>query len=841
MVKPGCPDLQLSDIQGNILRGYPSSRATYIFYSFGTPEAGRALLGALLARVRDATDWGERRPATAVNVAFTFAGLDALDVDPATLALLPDAFRVPMAERATMLDDRGPSAPGQWDAGLGDGTAHLLVTVNQTRKDVEAFEAFTAEVAQVKAAATTAGAVLRHEQLAEALEARREHFGWADGFGQPAIAGVDTDAVGGSPQKDGSWAFAAPGEFVHGQPNEDGTTASDPTAALLRNGTFMVYRKLYQDVVAFRARLHADAVAYGATLTDDPPLTDDQLYELTAAKVVGRWRDGMPIEDGERRPPGEEDAYLGSKAQKNPSNDFRYRGTTSDLDGHVCPIGAHIRRTNPRDALGWEGGSEMTSTHRIIRRGMPYGKPFADFTPGETDDKIDRGLIFICFNASIERQFEVVQRQWCNDGNAFALGNQKDYILGDRLLDPLTGLPTATGERDGRRGCPDFSIQSSGHAPFCLDQGTPVVMTRGSEYLLMPGLTVLQQLASGRLDQMRRGEEAAIDEVVRLSEVGLAKTFPPGSPHVTRDQHAKAHGCVHATFEVLDGLPDELRVGLFDRPRTYDAWIRFSSRASNRTAASDKKNDVHGMAIKVLGVDGPKILANERDATTHDFVLANSDTFFSRNANEYVELATKIARGTAGLVLFAIPSFDPRRWRVRQTLGIVRAVGHEVSNPLQIRYWSQTPFALGPLAVKYSARPQPNGAPAPQTGVDTDDGLEQAIARQLVAGVATFDFMVQRQTDPKAMPVEDPTVRWDEKASPFVTVATIHIPSQSFQSPARKALGEDLSFTPWHALPAHEPLGGINRVRRSVYESVSSTRHDRNGVERSEPTEFKDC
>ena len=137
----------------------------------------------------------------------------------------------------------------------------------------------------------------------------------------------------------------------------------------------------------------------------------------------------------------------------------------------------------------------MTSTHRIIRRGMPYG-PFKPFVEDEADDGVDRGLIFICFNASIERQFEVVQRQWCNDGNAFALGNEKDYVLGDHLLDPETGLPAAVAEPDGRLGCPDFSVQRDG-ASHRMTQGAPVVWTRGSEYLLMPGIGVLRQLAEG--------------------------------------------------------------------------------------------------------------------------------------------------------------------------------------------------------------------------------------------------------------------------------------------------------------------------------------------------------
>jgi Dyp-type peroxidase family len=845
---PLAPELELFDIQGNILRGYTSAQAAYLFFSFVTPESGRAFLAYLADIVRDATDWGSPAPDTAVNVALTFAGLQALGLDRDLLEALPDAFRTPMAERAsTMLDDRGLGAPETWDPGVGDGIAHLLVTVNQTGPDGAA--AFANEVSTVLEQARTIGAVLVHDQRAERLEHRREHFGWADGFGQPAIAGMTDDPIGGSPQPDGTWTFVAAGEFVHGYPDEDGLVTPGPTAPLLRNGTFMVYRKLHQDVVAFRARLRADALAYGETLTDDPPLSDDQLYELAAAKVVGRWRDGMPIEDADRRQHGS-DTALGDVALPAPNNDFRFwsrlsdageSARTNDLDGHLCPLGAHIRRTNPRDALGWERGSQMTSAHRIIRRGMPYG-PFKPFEQGETDDEIDRGLIFICFNASIERQFEVVQRQWCNDGNAFALGNEKDYVLGDHLLDPQTGQP-GVAEPDGRIGCPEFSLQREERAPYRLTRGAPVVWTRGCEYLLMPGIAALHQLAAGRLDGDRSplGEADAIDEVVRLAEQELAKTFPFSSAHVTRDQHAKAHGCVHARFEVLNHLPDELRFGLLAEPGTYDAWVRFSSRASERKPVSDAKNDAHGMAIKVLGVNGPKVLTNQRDATTQDFVLANSDTFFCRDATEYVELATKMQKGLLGIISFALPSINPKRWRLNRVLGIRHAIGQKVSNPLQIRYWSQTPYALGPHAVKYSAKPRLIGPAPPQTGVSTDNGLELAISEQLASGDATFDFMVQPQRDPETMPIDDPTVRWEESASPFIPVATIHIPSQRFQSKARKELAENLSFTPWHTLADHQPLGGINRVRRAVYESISSTRHNRNGVQMSEPTSFEDC
>src|SRR5436190_11751929 len=166
---------------------------------------------------------------------------------------------------------------------------------------------------------------------------------------------------------------------------------------------------------------------------------------------------------------------------------------------------------------------------------------------------------------------------------------------------------------------------------------------------------------------------------------------------------------------------------------------------------------------------------------------------------------------------------------------MMNATQQKVVNPLQIRYWSQTPFALGPHAVKYSARP--NGTRTDRKPMsDGSSYLEEAMARQLASGEASFDFAVQLQSHPRDMPIEDPTIRWQERASPFRKVATIRIPSQDFTSEARKDFAEGLSFTPWHSLPQHRPLGGINRVRAAVYEAISKLRHDKNDVPRREPT-----
>lgn len=813
--------LALDDIQGNILRGYGFPAATYLFFEISDAAAGRSFVGQLVDRVQDATAWVPPGPATTTNVAITFPGLVALGVPEGMLAALPASFREPMRARASrLLGDRGPNAPSSWDDGIGTERCHLLVTINA--RDGEG-DAFVRDVTTVLTAAQSHEVRLVHRQESRALPHRREHFGWADGFGQPAIEGApwSEDPGNGVPLADRGWRSLKAGEFVHGYEDEDGQIVSGPAADLLRNGTFMVYRKLYQDIVAFREQLRDDATAYGASRTS-LHLDPDQLYELMAAKVVGRWRDGEPIVNTPLRVSGASRS-LGDAAAPDPSNDFRY--LPDDANGFSCPLGAHIRRTNPRDALGWDG--RMSLRHRIIRRGMPYG-PFLEFEEGQRDDGEDRGLLFICFNTSFERQFEVIQRQWCLDGNAFRLGNDKDYLLGD----PDAGDPAAVPSPDGRSSSGRIVIEGS--PPHFVTIRAPVVRTRGCAYLLMPGLEALRKVASGRWvdaeDRSVRGEREAIERVAALSVAQMEADDSPDVRPVLRDQHAKSHGCVRAEFEVSANLPDALRRGLFAEPRTYAAWIRFSSGSGGPALRSDAVRDAHGMAIKVMGVDGPHVLGSELVERTQDFVLANSPVFFCREPIEYVELVSRVNEDRILRFFFG---WNPRRWKVHQFINLVRATKRKVRNPLEIRYWSQTPSSLGPIAVKYSAAP--HGTRPRATRSKGADVLETEMARTLQSGSARFDFMVQVQQDPTRMPIDDPTIRWNERASPFHTVATITIPSQIFSTDERREFAENLSFTPWHSLVEHRPLGGINRARRVVYEATSAYRHAANGVPRIEP------
>ena len=439
--------LELADIQGNILRGYRFERAIHLFVAFPDATAGRRWLQAITPQVRTAEVWDER-PETAVNVALTYAGLRLLGAREADL---PDAFREPIARRAeTVLGDE----LGTWRGGLGDGRAHALLLLAG-----DGF-AFASRLRTLRALLDEHGLELVFEQQAQALEDQREHFGFADGFGQPAVEGTDNRRAGqGEPDEYGSWRDLKPGEFVLGYPDEDGQTEAAP---LLQNGSFMVYRKLEQDVDRFHRYLDREAEHHCATVGvnhgTDAATAHAYARELVAAKLVGRWRDGVAVELAPERDPSEAHA-LRHCSVKEPDNDFRY---AEDGDGRRCPHGAHIRRTNPRDSAL---KTAQTRRHRIIRRGIPY------------DEGDARGLVFICFNASFERQFETIQRLWCEDGNAFGLGRDQDVLF-------------ATGAGSGK-------ITIPGDPPHFARAERGLVTTRGCEYLLMPGLRALRALAQG--------------------------------------------------------------------------------------------------------------------------------------------------------------------------------------------------------------------------------------------------------------------------------------------------------------------------------------------------------
>lgn len=323
-------------------------------------------------------------------------------------------------------------------------------------------------------------------------------------------------------------------------------------------------------------------------------------------------------------------------------------------------------------------------------------------------------------------------------------------------------------------------------------------------------------------------ELEATERIVELLKRRLEREYP--SPDRTlRDAHPKQHGLVRADFIVEPDLPEELRVGIFSQQRTYPAWVRFSNMSD--PPGPDSAPDSRGMAIKVMGVDGDKILEAEKYAPTQDFVLMSTDFFVTKGVAEFAQLVEALE---GGILKLAIHFFlHPR------LLLLFLRVRRHCASVLETRFGSTTPYRFGARAVKYAARPaQPPAATIPND--PSPDFLRQQMVEQLSQREAVFDFFIQFQIDARQMPIEDPRVVWSESLSPPRKVATIRIPVQEFDTPAQREYGDNLSFTPWHSLPEHKPLGGINRGRRIIYETMSRFRHERNGVPRKEPTSWDD-
>ncbi len=324
-------------------------------------------------------------------------------------------------------------------------------------------------------------------------------------------------------------------------------------------------------------------------------------------------------------------------------------------------------------------------------------------------------------------------------------------------------------------------------------------------------------------EEVPANEDAATQQIVQMIEESVRAEAKNGLAR--RDAHAKAHGCVQAEFRVLDNLPEEVRAGIFGAARAYPAWIRYSNGSGK--VQDDSVGDGRGMAIKLMGVE-------RSESGTQDFVMINHPAFLVRNAADYVEFQKALSEGSP--TKFFSPGLNPFDFRLHE-FGIANAIrGTKIANPLDTRYWSMAPFLFGDSAMKFSARPCGTASPIVETS--TPDFLRENMQKHLAQGEACFDFLVQLRRLPSEMPIEDPTIEWSEKDSPFIPVARITIPAQEFASSEQLAFCENLSFTPWHTIPEHRPLGGINRVRKTVYDTISRIRHELNGEERREPTGF---
>ena len=462
--------LDLGDVQGTILQGYRVDHARHFVLRVADAAGARAFLAALvdpasgMPQITTAARWTVK-PRSFLNVGITAAGLAALGQP---LDGFPAAFRRGATDQATakLVGDVGDSAPDRWLDGFADGTrAHLVLSLWVHREP-----AVLEEVSAVLRAGFGDALQELAAQDANALPDNRVHFGYRDNISQPTVEGAPP------PKRllPDRQPVAPTGEFLLGHPSQNrGTVLGVTPAPLSKNSSFAAFRLLEQDVAGFEAWL-ADAAA------------EAQMdRELLAAKVCGRWRTGVPLvlspDTGTPDPPLPLERI----------NDFDYVSDDPALDdtfGYRCPIGAHIRRANPRGAAVIAGGS----LHRIVRRAMPYGPAF---DPAQPDDAA-RGLVgwFIC--ADLANSFELIMSEWVNN-SAFVRSvrgpdgaNPVKNISGQDVLlgvnDPATSSftlsspPTATTSWSNRR--------LTGFGPF--------VTTRGGAYCYLPSITALRVLSA---------------------------------------------------------------------------------------------------------------------------------------------------------------------------------------------------------------------------------------------------------------------------------------------------------------------------------------------------------
>tara|TARA_R110002153_G_scaffold186698_3_gene339823 strand:+ start:439 stop:2064 length:1626 start_codon:yes stop_codon:yes gene_type:complete len=532
--------LDLHDIQGNIVFGYgrwgyPLSR--YLFFKINDKQQGMEFVKGLVPLVTSSAPLDKQNngvpPLATTNLAFTYAGLRELGLPDESMRSFPEDFRMGMKARKDILGDDGPSSPENWDPiWQNNYDVHMFLSINATseRDLTQRFDQVMALVNRAEIGVELLdghrdgdGNALSKYQSGNAIvidgkPTANEHFHYVDGITNPVFKGQGrnrTDTVGaGKPTRaaantEDGWEPLETGEFVLGHKDESAEYPKAPSPRLLSyNGSFMVYRKLHQNVGKFTSYLKETSEHYG-----DKKLADDEKHETLKAKFAGRWSNGAPLATypdyasarkfGEQWQNATDVLFYQPEATSEQKNQARaiYQDLKSkrsgfnyvnDSEGARCPLGAHTRRTNPRGSLefdtdgAFDTPGAMVNRRRILRRGLPYGN-----STDRTDNEGEHGTIFMVINASIERQFEFVQQQWINYGNDFKLSNEKDVLLGNHEI-------TQNGDPNGRTL---INANKSLGQPTFMCSGMPrFVETRGGDYFFIPSLTALRMIAEGIID-----------------------------------------------------------------------------------------------------------------------------------------------------------------------------------------------------------------------------------------------------------------------------------------------------------------------------------------------------
>ncbi|MES1924625.1 catalase family protein [Salinisphaera sp. T31B1] len=325
-------------------------------------------------------------------------------------------------------------------------------------------------------------------------------------------------------------------------------------------------------------------------------------------------------------------------------------------------------------------------------------------------------------------------------------------------------------------------------------------------------------------------EDAKIRDIVELLAATNRATFE-SVRHAKRDTHAKGQGFVKGTLTVVDDLPPELAQSLFAGPGRYPVVIRLATEPG--AMLDDRQPAARGLAMKVFGVPGDKMAGDGR--TTHDFLFNNCPILPLAEVTTYREIQALRAHyvdDPDGLADAIAARDDAELQTLFERLPNIHLLGNA--------YYSQSAFRYGDYVVKYGLFPNTDAQRAlAEREIDADDPpgvLTEWLRDYLAAAEAGFDFRVQLQTDPRTMPIEDASVDWDQRASPYRTVARLHIPAQDPFTPERRVYSEDiLSFDPWAGRADLRPLGSINRVRAKAYRASSTFRHRMNARAEHEP------
>jgi Dyp-type peroxidase family len=479
--------LQLDQIQGNVVAGFNKDSTSYLFLALpDDPARARVWLAELVGQVATAQEVkrfndlfrairrrrGHREGAVEaawMNLAFTHEGLRKLGVSKTELARFPKEFREGMRRRKAAIGDVGDNDPERWPNGLGTRTIHALMIVA-----ADSVEDLNREVLYFVRHAASHGVslVFQQEGTTRSDAPGHEHFGFKDGISQPAIRGLTESSYPDSPTDEGAPKdVVAGGEFVVGYPRERPPAVDRdddplrPRPEWTANGSYLVFRRLRQDVKGFQDFLRDEAARQGTTV------------DLLGAKLLGRYRSGAPLigAGNAAEDPGTTDREVLDKAR---INAFGY---ATDPGGDEVPRAAHIRKTYPRDQRPAKG--EPGERPRILRRGIPFGQSFRHGTPpgspfgADPQFPDDRGLCFVCYQRSIRDQFELIQCTWVNQ---------------DAVPEPGDGVDPVASQAAAQR---NLRIPGAAFDPVQLPMQW--VTTTGGEYFFSPSIRALEQLSGG--------------------------------------------------------------------------------------------------------------------------------------------------------------------------------------------------------------------------------------------------------------------------------------------------------------------------------------------------------